>query len=83
MINFNKEDLEAVREIATRMWIDETHPQGIPSTAVNVYYIIKAFCYHYRIELDTKELTRKSTEVVDDINWYPLQKQEKISKSYI
>ena len=27
MINFNKEDLEAVREIATRMWIDETHPK--------------------------------------------------------
>jgi len=66
-IAFNKADLENVRELATRMWIDETRPTEVDSRSANVFYILKAFCELNGIPVNF-DLNRKETGVVDDIN---------------
>jgi len=64
---FTKLDLEEVREFATRMWIDEQRPSEIDDRSANVFYIIKAFCYVYGIDIDF-DVNRRSIEVIDDTN---------------
>jgi len=66
-VYIDNELIEAIRERATRMWIDETRPASIPASSANVYFIVKAFCEVFGFELLHK-LDRKSTEVVDDVN---------------
>lgn len=67
MINFNKNSLEDVREMATRMWVDETRPSEVDPKAANVFYIIKAFCELNSIDIKF-DLNRKETGIIDDIN---------------
>lgn len=66
-VKINPEVLESVRERATRMWIDETHPSRVPRDSVNVFYILKAFCETQDIDVDL-DVTRKNTGAIDDIN---------------
>lgn len=64
---FTKLDLEEVREFATRMWIDEQRPTEIDDRSANVFYIIKAFCYVYDIDMEF-DVNRRNTEVIHDTN---------------
>lgn len=67
MIKFDKNSLEDVRELATRMYIDQKRPYLVDIEGANVYFIIKAFCSLYNINIEYS-LNRRSTEVTDDIN---------------